>query len=326
MKTNSRPNLLFAIIALTVFSLLFTSLETLAQKAKRFPIELENSEVSFVGDDSFIIGRYTWEPLPRNHIWKETLTVKGGFMNYWELVPGYQYNDFIDIPTILVDGFNKSSTAQRYGLSAVKGDVRASGNQYGNYQYLIIKGAKGSCANAKQYFGDSTFGFAGSRGDKRVFIGICWSASSAGSRDLESFIEKLMNNVRFDGGAINKIKAATGSISKPAARSSQFRTVTGRGVWEGVVDTLDAKISLGHGQTRGKLVINFAPVNGTCSGFWVISRGSYEAELKPEGTWSVTCSEGVSAGGVFKSSRPGVGEGTGSDNQGRKITFSYSDT
>ena len=40
--------------------------DVFAQRASRVPLKLHESEVSFVGDDSFISGRFTWDPLPRN--------------------------------------------------------------------------------------------------------------------------------------------------------------------------------------------------------------------------------------------------------------------
>ena len=67
--------------------------DVFAQRASRVPLKLHEIEVSFVGDDSFISGRFTWDPLPRNHIWKETLTFSGGFMNFYKLNPGYSYSD-----------------------------------------------------------------------------------------------------------------------------------------------------------------------------------------------------------------------------------------
>ncbi|MFP6750329.1 MAG: hypothetical protein VB855_01520 [Pirellulaceae bacterium] len=51
----------FAVAGLIAF-------DALAQRASRVPLKLHESEVSFVGDDSFISGLFTWDPLPRNHI------------------------------------------------------------------------------------------------------------------------------------------------------------------------------------------------------------------------------------------------------------------
>ena len=62
-----------------------------AQQAKRVPLKLHESEISFIRADSFIAGRFTWEPLPKNQIWRETLTFAGGAMTFYELLPNYFY-------------------------------------------------------------------------------------------------------------------------------------------------------------------------------------------------------------------------------------------
>jgi len=44
-----------------------------SQRSERVPIKLEHSEVSFIGDDSFVVNRLTYRPTKRGEIWREDI-------------------------------------------------------------------------------------------------------------------------------------------------------------------------------------------------------------------------------------------------------------
>jgi hypothetical protein len=349
--------------------------EAYAQKAKRVPLKLHESEVSFVGDDSFISGRFTWEPLPRDHIWKETLTIGGGYMNYYELSPNYFYNSdqLNNAPKGLVRSWNRAKGTRKKGLTLQVNDVKKSKYQYGKYHYAIMSNENGSCINAKQFLGDDSAGSFVSSGNKSVFVGACWSLARGSAQELEAIVHKLMNQVRFDEGKINDAKAAGGykvpapvakqqkptnkSDGSTEARLRQLKDLEQKGLidsneaktmreqilakltglsstnsilrmpvklnWEGVSETSQGIIEVDSSNKSGKGKLRFSRNGILCNGYWSYSQGSYNGSGKVQGTWTISCPDGVSAGGNYSSTQREKGTGVGTDNQGRKITFSY---
>lgn len=198
--------------------------DVFAQRASRVPLKLHESEVSFVGDDSFISGRFTWDPLPRNHIWKETLTFSGGFMNFYKLNPGYSYSDerTNDSPKSILKSWKRAKGTRKRGLELRLSDVKIARNQYGNYHYAVKGNVNGACAAAKQFFGDTSNSGWISSGTKATQVGACWNPSRGSAKELEVFLHKIMTESRFDEGKINDAKAA-GGYKAPAAGAKQPR-------------------------------------------------------------------------------------------------------
>lgn len=190
-----------------------------AQKSQRFPLELKNSEISIDGDNSFVTGRYYWKPYPRDHIWMETLTIRGGFITLFELTPGYYYpwDGITRERQLIVAHFNGTPAVKSKNLTATIDDVKKSSNRYGDYFYVVLGNENHTCAASRQFFGDGNpDGGGSSRGDKTNISGICWRASFGDVSKLEKFLLNFLNVVRFDEGAINKQRIA-GGYKSPAA-------------------------------------------------------------------------------------------------------------
>jgi hypothetical protein len=74
---------------------------------------------------------------------------------------------------------------------------------------------------------------------------------------------------------------------------------------------------------KGPLSVQLHGRSEPCLGFWVMSRGAYNTAQPPEGTWTLNCTDHLSAGGTYTSPKLGQASGIGTDSMGRKITFSY---
>jgi hypothetical protein len=169
----------------------------------RVPVALKNSEISFIGDDSFITKRYTYEPQPRDRIWRELLILDGGRISYVELSPAYSYGAgaINDVPSILIRRWSKSYPVTR-------DDFKKSSNTYGTYDYVVKGDSNETCAATGQFFGVGEL-MGDGNGNKTIFLNLCWSASRGSADDLEKFVLKLMQQWRADEGKINKAKAAS---------------------------------------------------------------------------------------------------------------------
>ena len=133
-------------------------------------------------------------------------------MNFYELTPGYSYNDLWtnDPAKSIVRSWKRAKGTRKRGLELLISDVKIAKNQYENYHFAVKGNDNGSCAGAKQYFGDDTNSGWISSGNKTMHIGICWNASRGSAKELETFLHKIMTEARFDEGKINDAKAAGG--------------------------------------------------------------------------------------------------------------------
>ncbi len=364
------------IMAVCVFGNLFTSYFAQAQNRQRFPVEMKNSEMSIQGDESFITGRYYWKPLPHGYIWMETLTVKGGYLTFYELDPSFQYNGSLSLGPEVVKIFNRSYADSKRGLSIVRSEVKSAENGLGKYAYSVKGNSNGTCTVATQLFGNDSFGFAGSQGNKRYILGICWSAHDGSAEALEKFLHKFLTVVRFDEGKLTKQKLAGGyyerqkdnkskqpgdfsanalatmyegderlqkinSLEKEgvlspdeaaalrqklaakisnASRQNNSLTVPVTLNWEGVDDQVIGELKIVGLAGKGELITRGSI---SCNGFWLHQKGKYGTPTNPQGTWTLKCENGLSAGGIYESSQMGVGSGFGTDSKGRKLTFKY---
>ncbi len=94
--------------------------------------------------------------------------------------------------------------------------------------------------------------------------------------------------------------------------------------WEGVVPLAIGLMRTSSLTDRGEIILSFGEPKVECVGQWMWARGKYRTTNPPEGTWSVACNNGLSAAGIYTSHRQCNGNGSGSDPQGRRITFTFS--
>lgn len=85
--------------------------------------------------------------------------------------------------------------------------------------------------------------------------------------------------------------------------------------WEGYAELFAGTIrEIGNG-AKGIVAITLPNNDGECT-------GGYEADSRTTGTWSIACTNGLSANGTFTAFGKGKGaSGTGSDMQGRKVSY-----
>lgn len=297
-----------------------------AQEQKRIPIPLQNSRVSFEGDDSFITGRFALQPVFKNHLWQENLTLTDGLIQYGELVPNYNYTqgEFYQESRALVDDWNRQKPIVNRKLSITPDDVKRAGNKQGTY-FIAIKGNEtGSCGYAKQVAG---LRIEAMYGNMRVNVMAC---SKMPTHEHEIFMTDIMNRMRLDEGEINKAKAAAlaalppASTIAPKSDPQQMKTVkiAVQFTWEGN-STSAATMDFENDRGKGPLSVVLAGRSAPCRGFWSWSRGTYGTAQLPEGTWTLNCPDNLSAGGTYQSTREGEGSGIGTDSNGRKIVFYY---
>jgi hypothetical protein len=297
-----------------------------AQRQKRVPIPLENSRVGFVGDDSFVTARFARQPTAKNHLWNEDLTFNDGLIQYGELVPNFfythggKYQESRD----LIAEWNKQKPFVDKGLTLVPDEIREGANNYGPYFFVVKSNDKGACGYARQVLGERMDAMYG---NKRVNVMGCMIPRRGTAQDFEKFLIDVMSRIRLDEGVINKAKAAARSnAAVPAIPSAPIAAQRQSGVvnftWEGVV-TSSGRMDVDNQGGKGPLSVQLQGRSEPCRGFWVMSRGAYNTAQPPEGTWTLNCTDHLSAGGTYTSPKPGQASGIGTDSMGRKITFSY---
>ncbi len=198
------------IFALVILIALTTS-TSFAQKYERVDLALENSEVSFVGNNSFITRRYTFDPFPgRGLIWMEYLNFEGGHVFFMETMPDYIFSANREESEELIKSFNEGrKQIPNFDVKASAADIEKAENDYAEYYFLVKENDTGSCGSAKQYPGDRNTNSAYlSKGTMSVQIDVCWRKSRGSAVELERFIHDVMTRIRFDEGALNKAKAA----------------------------------------------------------------------------------------------------------------------
>lgn len=301
-----------------------------AQERKRLPIPLQNSRIGFVGDDSFVTGRFAWQPAAKNHLWNEDLTLIDGFVQYGELIPNFfythggRYQESRD----LIAEWNKQKPFVDKGLSVVPDEVRQGSNYHGPYFFVVKSNDKGACGYARQVLGDRADAMYG---NKRVNVMGCMLPKRGTAQDFENFLIDVMTRIRLDEGVINKAKAAgqsntavptIPSVANAAPTNAQRQSGTVNFTWEGVT-TSSGSMQLDNQGGKGPLSVQIQGSSEPCRGFWVMARGAYNTAQLPEGTWTLSCSGNLSAGGTYTSSRLGQATGSGTDSTGRKITFNF---
>lgn len=114
----------------------------------------------------------------------------------------------------------------------------------------------------------------------------------------------------------------------PENKRARRMLITLKGVplsvqWEGIDRQLTGTLKFGSTEGQGTIEISAAGQGPSCAGSWKYEAGSYESAEKPTGSWSVSCDDGATGSGRYRAERLGVGTGTGKDDKGRTIAFTY---
>ena len=122
--------------------------------------------------------------------------------------------------------------------------------------------------------------------------------------------------------SITKIDSdkSAGSKNNP----SMHRSLVGS--WAGVSDNLTGSFSSDSSVNKGRLKVILEKrnsVNTICSGQWLWAKGKYNSVPLPQGTWSIACDDGLTAGGTYVSSAPNIGTIEGVDAKGRTILMEF---
>lgn len=200
-------------LKLTSVSLVLIGLSTIivpsVHSAEMVNLEYKFSEVSFVGDENFVTGRYERKPLRRNHIWNERISFSGGAMYFSELVPGYYYTGQNAGIETFRDIYNRNPTFKRRDMSITVGDVKKLSNETGDYYLAAKEGTTSNCGMAKQFSGDvNPDGGMIAVGNRVATVFFCKNKSWGDTAKVISHIQDIMDRARYDEGKLNKVRAA----------------------------------------------------------------------------------------------------------------------
>lgn len=94
--------------------------------------------------------------------------------------------------------------------------------------------------------------------------------------------------------------------------------------WAGHNDLAIGKLTIVQDRKKGDLKVELPGGDDTCSGTFEIINGTYKSGGMVHGAWSLACTNNRAAAGKFVSRKPFKGEGTGTDDKGNTIKFTYS--
>lgn len=85
--------------------------------------------------------------------------------------------------------------------------------------------------------------------------------------------------------------------------------------WEGVSELISGTVEITEGARKGSLAAKWPGGAGTCAGIYEFTRAA-------SGHWAVSCTNGLSATGIFNAFGAGKGSsGQGKDASGRAVEF-----
>lgn len=129
------------------------------------------------------------------------------------------------------------------------------------------------------------------------------------------------------GNANSEIINETAEYQDAYYRGGPF-TVRLGGIWEGLSDKFRQKDMTGtfiskKGASNGKLTLSMKNSSLSCTGKWVRAKGEFNTNVKPQGSWSVICTNQLAASGTYFLNYPDDGKIEGVDNLGRAIKLYF---
>ncbi|MCZ6623818.1 MAG: hypothetical protein O7B35_06240, partial [Deltaproteobacteria bacterium] len=93
--------------------------------------------------------------------------------------------------------------------------------------------------------------------------------------------------------------------------------------WEGIQENLTGKFLAASTNRSGRIWFALPGKSGECTGEWSHESGEYETPEPHTGSWSLLCTNGMSASGTYVSSEPRKGTGKGKDRNGNVVNFTF---
>ena len=173
-------------------------------------LERKEAEISIVGDDSFVTKRKYGYNSQTNI---EILEFRGGWLSWDELNSNIYFTSGNDLSNYVAERFNRSKFFAKFVSGNVKkSDVKFKKDSRQGYYWVSQEGERISCMWATGEWG---VGAIGEGGNNRITATMCKPGTK---KSLEEFVHDLMDRVKIDGGAINKMKAA-GNYNAPKKKT-----------------------------------------------------------------------------------------------------------
>lgn len=201
-------------------------------------------------------------------------------------------------------------------------------NHLGRGEAAAFRAMGKSCIAFQQFFGDATLG----RGSKDLFGYYC---AGVGDDIGDATIEVITRQYGVSGpeappqpddkalsvlAALRGPPVAAGAAARP---HPQVRTAPFALSWEGEADRLSGTMTYTQDGGHGEINVPVPQWSAICSGRWQYQSGIYGTADLPAGTWSIGCSNGLTAEGRYVSDAEGRGTGTGRDTRGRAVEVSF---
>lgn len=272
-------------------------------------------------------GRRSWRNVDNPNRYLEVLSAvaSGGFPrielwfgqlygnSYWS-ASGYDVTDRAR-KTFM---FLKSSAVQEVRKTTFR-------NHLGPGEAAVFRVADRSCVAFQQFFGNVTLG----RGNKDLYGYYCAAVGDDISDDMIAVITRQYGvsgpeaPPEPDAKALSILATLSRGTATAVPQRPQLRSVAFVMSWEGEADGIAGTMTYTQEGGYGEITIPVPQWSAVCAGRWQYEAGKYGTADLPQGTWSIGCSNGLSATGRYVS--PGLGRGTGSgrDTRGRavKVTF-----
>ena len=169
-------------------------------------LDMKDAEISVTGDESFITGRSYGYSSTSN---LERMAFSGGMLIWHELNTNVYWGDG-DMKAGIINNFNGSKYFSRHVPLDVKtSDLKYKDDSRQGYYWVSQEGERVSCMWATGGWGGGDA--HGTGGNNRIVVFVCRPGKK---KPLEEFVHDLMDRVKIDGGAINKMRAA-GNYNAP---------------------------------------------------------------------------------------------------------------
>jgi hypothetical protein len=288
--------------------------------AAREDIREADSVISVIDQKAAEITRRSRRQLHDRY--QETLTIPGGSIFYEKLYQaGFNSSGTTAMEIITRDKF---FTDNKINISF--SDLKSATNTTGTLKYVAQDSGGHRCFLFQQYFGRFEQIAGGGLGQGEYIRGAkCLPVGNPQSAAIEPEMLDLLGRFRFDGGQLNKARAQQQPAAAPVATrpSGNAGSIPVNLTWEGERATATGVMRF-TGQNGGTVSVNLQDKPAACSGTW--AAGPADSAGAVAGTWSLSCIDGRTATGTFRSPRYGQGTGEGKDSTGKGVTFDFGRT
>ncbi len=234
-------------------------------------------------------------------------------INYIKAGLGYHFEDAFDISTY-VEKLRFGEKGQVEALE--KGKQR---NLLGPVDYQKFSVGPIQCVAFAQTW-DSLVDVMGlSAGTKRIVGYYC---GSQGESLSDQRIAEIVSAVGVKGDEVPEPPAGWKAVKAGKSIEGAIELPL-KARWEGIQEDLSGKFLTASMMCGGRIWFALPSKSSECTGEWSHESGTYETPDLPTGTWSLLCTNGMSASGTYISTEPGIGTGGGKDRDGNVVNFSF---